>query len=207
MLTFDPLSLKMISTSRILPNCWKMLELKLKTLMQLRDDFIYHRKSYCDAAWRWEIHTPNIWRRSGSLKRNGMLETWRRLGWALFAPSSSLPLPVPPPDGTDALRDWGSEVTGARASSWQRESRRYRRGGARRKKNRMDKEEEDMEEQTTRERWETKDGRIKECEWGGKWRQEEGIRRKGKKEKGKNQNRESQFKSFRGFWLCENSVA
>lgn len=36
--------------------------------------------------------------------------------------------------------------------------------GARRKKNRMDRKEEDVEEQTTTERWETKDGRIKECE-------------------------------------------
>lgn len=50
---------------------------------------------------------------------------------------------------------------------------------------RMDEKEEDAEEQTTTERRETKDGRIKECEWGGKRRQEEGIGRKGKKEKSK----------------------
>lgn len=164
MLTFDPLSLKMISTSRILPNCWKMSELKFKTLIQLRDDFLYHRKTYCEVAWCRKIHTPNIWRRSGSLKRNGMLETWRRLGWALFAPSSSLPLPVPPPDGTDALRDWGSEVTGARASSYSEKAGDKGEGeGGKMEKNRMD-EKEDVEEHTTTERWETKDGRIKECE-------------------------------------------
>lgn len=40
-------------------------------------------------------------------------------------------------------------------------------GGGKTEKNKMDKKEEDVEEQTTRERWETKDGRIKECEWGG----------------------------------------
>lgn len=66
-----------------------------------------------------KVLTPNIWRRSGSLKRNGMLDTWRRFGWVLPPPSSSLTLPAPPPDDTDALRDWGSVVTAARASSWQ----------------------------------------------------------------------------------------
>lgn len=80
-------------------------------------------------------------------------------------------------------------------------------GGGKTEKNRMDKKEEDVEEQTTRERWETKDGRIKSVNEGGNDDRKRASGVKGKKEKGKNQNRESQFKSFRGFWLCENSVA
>lgn len=134
------------------------------------------------------ILTPNIWRRSGSLKRNGMLETWRRFGWALLVPSSSLAFPAPPPDDTDTLRDWGSEVTGAKASSWQRE--RMKTGGGQGANTWTEKEwtrekererEEDTVEQTKTERWKTKDGRIKsvnEIRVGVKKKHREGISRK-----------------------------
>lgn len=46
-----------------------------------------------------------------------MLETWRRFGWAFPGLSSSPPLPAPPPDDPGTLSDWGSDVTGAKASS------------------------------------------------------------------------------------------
>lgn len=108
-----------------------------------------------DTGWYWEIRTPNIWRRSGSLKRNGMLETCRRFGWALLDPSSSLPLPAPPPDDTDTLRDWGSEVKGAKTSSWQGE--RVKIGGEQRSTGERwqidgKEEEEEVKERTQTER-------------------------------------------------------
>lgn len=43
------------------------------------------------------LHTPNICRRSGSRKRKGMLDTWRRLGVPLASESSPGPPPPPPP--------------------------------------------------------------------------------------------------------------
>lgn len=117
------------------------------------------------------IHTPNIWRRSGSLKRNGMLETWRRFGWALLVPSSSLAFPAPPPDDTDTLRDWGSEVTGAKASSWQRE--RIKTGGGEGASTWIEKEWTREKERERRghggtnknRKMENKRWKNKECEW------------------------------------------
>lgn len=52
------------------------------------------------------LHTPNICRRSGSLKRKGMLDTWRRLGVPLSSESTpAVPPPPPPPEPTP---DWPS---------------------------------------------------------------------------------------------------
>lgn len=43
--------------------------------------------------------TPNIWRRSGSRKRKGMFETWRRFGVTFPSAESSAPdTPEPLPD-------------------------------------------------------------------------------------------------------------
>lgn len=54
------------------------------------------------------LHTPNMALRSGSLKRKGMLETWRRLGISLGEeePPATLPAPLvctttPEPTPTD----------------------------------------------------------------------------------------------------------
>lgn len=110
LLTFDPLSLKMISTSRILPNCCKIHhKVKQGAKTQRALNYIKIRKCEC--------YTPNIWRRSGSLKRKGMLETCRRFGWAFPEFSSSVPVPATAPDDTDTPRVWGSDVTVAKASS------------------------------------------------------------------------------------------
>lgn len=52
------------------------------------------------------LHTPNICRRSGSRKRKGMLDTWRRLGVPLS--SASTPADPPPPPTPDPTPDWPS---------------------------------------------------------------------------------------------------
>lgn len=52
------------------------------------------------------LHTPNICRRSGSLKRKGMLDTWRRLGVPLASESSPGPPPPPPPPETTPDSIW-----------------------------------------------------------------------------------------------------
>jgi len=156
-----------------------------------------------DTAWHWRIPTPNIWRRSGSRKRNGMLETWRRFGWALFEPSSSLPLPAPPPDDTDTLRDWGSEVKVAKASSWQWEYENRRR----RENEHRDRWRKDKKEQTKTERWKTKDGKRKsmnEMRADEKKKRGEGISRKAKKEREKKEQKWNQFKEQIRQHLSEN---
>lgn len=157
LLTFDPLSLKIISTSRILPNCWKC-----QSNFHRVEIVGFNMKTWalcmCEAQKRGDCHTPNIWRRSGSLKRKGMFETWRRFGWVLPDPSSSLPLPAPPPDDTDTLRDWGSEVTGTKESSWQWEST---------KQDKEAEEEEEASKWIEEEQKKMENKRWRGCEWGG----------------------------------------
>lgn len=196
LLTFDPLSLKIISTSRILPNCWKC-----QSNFYRVEIVGFNMKTWalcmCEAQKRGDCHTPNIWRRSGSLKRKGMFETWRRFGWVLPDPSSSLPLPAPPPDDTDTLRDWGSEDTGTKESSWQWESTK------------QDKEAEEEEEASKwiEEEWTgrtKKDGKQKMERVWMRWdrceeKLGEGISRKAKKEKRKTNKQQSKFNKFNMF--------
>lgn len=74
------------------------------------------------------LHTPNICRRSGSRKRKGMLDTWRRLGVPLASESSpTLPPPPPPPEPTP---DWPS-IWEDPSDCWDKETyerERHRRG-------------------------------------------------------------------------------
>lgn len=113
--TLEPRSLKMISTSKILPNCcketkqgnaeWLMVFKSCPKCHQFNRtlkpnhfslSFIFSQMSYKNQPGMSQISempgmsgivvlTPNICLRSGSLNLKGMLETWSLLGWALLS--------------------------------------------------------------------------------------------------------------------------
>lgn len=162
--TLDPLSLKMISTSRIFPNCWKrerkkkdgwmrtedmscilpqgvstvqprppgsqptllvfsiqpspplhhssqavcaqMLQPKVYNSLKINNSSSLKHRTHGSFQIQICFPTPNICRRSGSRKRKGMLDTWRRLGVPLSSASTpAVPPPPPPPEPTP---DWPS---------------------------------------------------------------------------------------------------
>lgn len=104
--TLEPRSLKMISTSKILPNCCKeSKETVFKSLhiFSLSHNLFFFLVSCSLLTEMWKnqpelsqisemsrmsdivVLTPNICLRSGSLNLKGMLETWSLLGWALLS--------------------------------------------------------------------------------------------------------------------------
>lgn len=70
------------------------------------------------------LHTPNICRRSGSRKRKGMLDTWRRFGVPLSSVSPTADPPPPPPEPTP---DWPS-IWDDPSDCWDREAGKRHRG-------------------------------------------------------------------------------
>lgn len=73
---------------------------------------------------REEGRTPNIWRRSGSRKRKGMLETWRRFGVTLPSAESSVPDTPEPLAETHWPSAWGDPSDNCRGGDEEGERER-----------------------------------------------------------------------------------
>lgn len=78
----EPRSLKIISTSRMGPNCWGLQEIAQQSKRETEKQKITF---WLDVYKKRNVShlTPKSWRKSGSLNRKGMLLTWSLFGWLL----------------------------------------------------------------------------------------------------------------------------